>query len=116
MSNNIKENHIRHTQEAIEDILDGLKNFDLLELEIAIEQLVVFGLPLGDNDNHQSECVMVDYQVPAFPSADYIEAWKRTKVLEAYLNHQMYDKYGDLWHDMVEELLISLYRLLPSKD
>lgn len=116
MSNNIKENHIRHTQEALDDIFEGLKNQDKTLLSIAIDSLVTDASYIGDNDNHQDECIMVDYEVPKeFTNELYIEAWKRAKVVEAYLNHEMYDKYGHLWHDMVEELMMSLLKLLPDK-
>lgn len=113
MSNNIKGNHIRHTQEALEDVFDGLQHHKVSSLSIAINDLVAFGLQLGHNDNHQLECIMVDYEVPKELTNElYIEAWKRAKVVEAYLNHEMYDKYGDLWCDMIDELLNTLYKLI----
>ena len=113
MSNNIKGNHIRHTQEALEEIFEGLKKQDLWLLSFGTDQLIAFGLQLGDNDNHQLECIMVDYEVPKELTNElYIEAWKRAKVVEAYLNHEMYDKYGDLWCDMIDELLNTLYKLI----
>ena len=52
-NNRIKYNHIRHTKEALEDVFTGLKNANLTELSLAIDDLVAFGLPLADNNNHQ---------------------------------------------------------------
>ena len=72
-NNRIKYNHIRHTKEALEDVFT--------ELSLAIDDLVAFGLPLADNNNHQ-----------------------------------MYDKNGDLWHDKVEDLMNSLFKLIPDKE
>ena len=112
MSNNIKGNYIRHTQEALEEIFDGLKTHDKALLSIAIDELVGFTCQLGHNDNYQNECILVDYEVPDTLDKNYVHAWKCAKVVEAYLNHQMYDKYGDLWHDMVEELIMALLKLI----
>ena len=115
MSNNIKGNHIRHTQEALEDIFEGLKKQDIPLLSYATDQLIAFGLGFENNNNHEFECIMVDYQVPTLPNEDYVIAWKRAKVLQAYLDNEIYDKNGDLWDDMVDELLMSLYNLLEKK-
>ena len=114
MSNNIKENHIRHVQEALDDIFEGLEKQDLPLLSFAVDQLIAFGLGFENTNNHQFENVMVDYQVPKFPNTDYVVAWKRAKVVEAYLNHEMYDKNGDLWQDMVEELMMSIFKLMKD--
>lgn len=112
----IKYNHIRHTQEALEEIFEGLKKQDLWLLSFGTDQLMAFGLDLADGDRNQFECMFVDYQVPTtLPNQDYVEAWKRAKALEVYLKDEMYDKNGDLWYDSVIELMTAVDKLLPKK-
>ena len=96
MSNNIKGNHIRHTQEALEDIFEGLAKNDMSYIDVAINSLVTDASYLANNDKHEFECIMVDYQVPTLPNEDYVVAWKRAKVVQVYLDHEIYDKNGDL--------------------
>ena len=72
----IKYNHIRHTQEALDDIFEGLKKQDKTLLDIGVGDLVVFGLELADCDKHEFECIedKHDYPTPNFPNEDYREA------------------------------------------
>ena len=116
MSNNIKENHIRHTQEALDDIFEGLKKQDIPTLSFALDQLIAFGLGFENYDKHEFECIYPStHLVPDLPNLAYTEAWMSASLVQELLNHQYYDKNGDVWDDAVQKLIGQLLELLPSK-
>ena len=111
----IKYNHIRHTQEALEDIFEGLEKQDKTLLDIGVGDLVVFGLELADYDKHDFECLYPSTNlIPDLPNMDYTNAWMSAQLVQELLNHQYYDKNGDVWHDAVEKLMVQIYELLDN--
>ena len=111
-----KNNHIRHTKEALEDIIEGLKNFNLTLIDVGIEPLIVSGLEIANHDNHIFDCICPStHMAPVFPSWDYNDAWNCAQLVWDLFNNHVYERNGDVWQDAVETLRVKLCELIDKE-